>query len=99
MKAQLSNIDNKVRMTWTNTYSYRNFKSKFPYGVGNKECDNKLKEIVEYITTRVHTYNTAPVFWDMLNSENLNGTEYQCTPNFMEDMCNFINAVISKEDY
>ena len=99
MKAQLSNIDNKVRLTWANTYAYRNFKNKFPYGVGDKECDDKLKEIVEFITVRVHEYNTAPVFWDMIGTENLNMMEYQCSPTIMENICNFINSVIEREDY
>ena len=62
LKSQLTNIDNKVRMTWSNTYAYRNFKNKFTHGIGDRECDAKLKEIVEFLTVRVHQYNTAPVF-------------------------------------
>lgn len=97
MKAVLSNIDNKVQMTWSNTYSYRNFKQRFPFGVGDKECDAKLKEIVDFLTFKIHSFNTAPVFWDMMNEDNKNGVEYQCTPDIMERLCDFINGVTLRE--
>lgn len=97
VKSSLTNIDNKVRMTWSNTYSYRNFKQRFPFGVGDKECDAKLKEILEFLTTQIHHYNTAPVIWDIMNEENKNDTIYQCTPDVMEKLCDFINLVTEEE--
>ena len=99
LKAQLTSIDNKVRMTWCNTYSYRNFKERFPFGIGDKECDAKLKDIVDYITGKVHVYNMAPVFYEMMGVENINGREYQCTPDVMEKLCDFINSVTASEAY
>lgn len=99
VKAQLTSIDNKVRMTWSNTYSYRNFKERFPFGVGDKECDVKLREIVDHLTMKVYMFNTAPVFWDLMGEENRNGSEYQCTPDIMERLCDFINSITAAEGY
>ena len=96
IKTPLTAIDNKVRMTWSNTYAYRNFKQKFPYGVGDRECDGELRKIVEFLTTRVCTYNTAPVFWDLMDEDNKNGQEYQCTEDIMESLCNFINDIVKR---
>lgn len=99
VKAQLTSIDNKVRMTWCNTYSYRNFKERFPFGIGDKECDAKLKDIVEYITGKVLIYNIAPIFYELMGAENINGREYQCTPDVMEKLCDFVNSVTASEEY
>lgn len=96
VKALLTSTDNKVRMTWSNTHAFKNFKQRFPFGVGDKECDGKLKEIVEFITTRVHMYNTAPIISDLLNEESMNGSEYVCQADIVESMCDFINTVTEK---
>lgn len=98
-KSTLTEIDNRVRMTWCNMPAYRNFKQRFPFGVGDRECDVKLKEVLEFLTSRVHTFNTAPVFWEIMGAEVNNGVMYQCTPDIMEQLCNFINGVTSEAFY
>lgn len=98
VKSQLTNIDNRVRMTWYNTYSYRNFKQKFSFSIGNRECDTKLKEMLEFLTTQIHHYNNAPVIWELMNeSENRNNEVYQCSPDIMEKLCDFVNLVTEEE--
>lgn len=89
-KSILTTIDNRVRMTWSSNYSFMNLKKRFPIDIGSTECTNKLKSLVEFLTTNIHSFNTAPVFWEEMNDENMNGREYSCTPDIMENLCDFI---------
>lgn len=97
-KPKFTEIDNKVRMTWANTFSFQNFKQKFPNGIGNTECSAKLKDIVEFLTVGVHVFNTAPAIWHLIGEESRNASEYQCTHDIMETLCGFINRVTEERN-
>ena len=82
--------DTQLRNSWNSSPEYINCEARFPFQVGDIRWDTRLAEIVDNLTSEMTEYNTAPVFWDMLHQDSLNGTEYFVPENLAKVICMFI---------
>lgn len=96
-KPFLSDMDNRVRMSWNSSHSFSNLKRRFTIDSGSLQCSAKMKDIVEFLTTYIHSYNTAPVFWDLIGSDNTNSYQFECTADIMDTVCEFITMAIDTQ--
>lgn len=96
-KQSFTDMDNRIRMSWNSSYSFTNLKRRFDTEIGSSFCGNKMKEIIEFLTSNVHAFNTAPIFWDKMDMENTNGYQYECIPDVMDTLCELIITAIDTQ--
>jgi hypothetical protein len=83
-------IDNKIQIMANGSRAYRNCAELFPYAVGNVSWDSSLEKMVEYLTTRVHKYNTAPNICASLGIDDINNKELEYNELIMSNIFQFI---------
>jgi len=96
IKTKYSIVDSRIKMDKGAGFAYRNCKAMFPYAIGNITWDSKAKEILDYIITKIHVYNTAPVIWEMLNQEEKNSEIFTYQENVVTCIIEFINYVLNQ---
>jgi hypothetical protein len=93
-KVMPSQVDNLLRVTWNNTFEYRNINERFPFPIVDLKWDNKLKEVVDYLILHNHIQNLAPTMCALTGiDESLNGHPYQYKDTVMKDMCSLIDLL------
>jgi len=98
LKTEYSKIDTTIEMSMGASFSYKNLKRMFPYKIGHMAWDTKAEKICSDIITKVHTYNTAPVMWDMIGQENINNSVWQYDERILKDIFEFINHVLNAQE-
>lgn len=96
-KTQLSGEETRLSAAWRNNYAYVNCDSRYPFEVNGITWSTGLQKIVEDVTTMKFAFNTAPVIWEAMKQENVNGTIYNPPFSLSESICNFILQMDTSE--
>ena len=94
-KMNITPEDDRLKVAWASSLEYKQCTQCIPKGFGEKKWDAKLREIVTYLLGNYIMYNTAPVFWDMCNSNNSNGTIFNQGDLLMRHLCAFAQRIFT----
>lgn len=89
-KAVLTDHDIRIKTLATSNQSYVNCKRKLveaPFSNGARYWDNNIETIANELMELPRVYNTAPVLWDFLGSENLNGKKLHVSDRTITGIC------------
>lgn len=98
-KTQITPEDDRLKVAWASSLEYKQCAQCIPKGFGEKKWDAKLREIVSYLLANHVMYNTAPVFWDMLNADGTrpskNGTIFNQGDLLLRHLCAFAQRIFT----
>lgn len=97
VKEEFEFVDTKIHMDKGAGYAYRNCKKMFTYNIGNTSWDSKAKDITNFITGRIHLFNTADSIWQLLEEDNCNNRKYTYDEHVIQDMFSFIEHILRND--
>lgn len=86
-KARMSGVDVQVRASYMNTYEYRNCCERYNLIFDNLDWSTGLRGFIDELTSRVYTTNTAPLIYEKLNMESLNGSSIETPLSVGKALC------------
>ncbi len=82
-----------LKLNYCSSFSYKNVKQRIelsPASADGREWDEKVMTIVTDMLYKVYLFNTPPLIWDLLKSEDYNGKAIVNDVNIITGMCAFI---------
>lgn len=98
LKTKIPDGQKMFSHTWSSTSEFKRCKQQFAVGFGEKTWDSKLSSIVDELVKYVFLHNTAPVFWEMLDRKNNNGTTIHDYGNMIKDTCKLLYMIHTEGD-
>jgi hypothetical protein len=97
VKTKIPDEHRRLTYTWTAIADFRTCRQRFPVGFGEKTWDGKLKEIVDELVTTNYLFNTAPVYWDLIQQTNMNGTIVHEYNDIIRDICRLLYHIYTED--